>query len=107
MQKFTVLAVLAAFSFSVGGIFMKLSAGLTQIRPTLLVFVCFGLGAGFQTLAMRGEQMGVTYIVVLGLEAVTAFLLSIFVLNEGSSTSKLLGLGLVLLGIVLLRMSRG
>ncbi len=107
MQKFTVLAVLAALSFSVGGIFMKLSAGLTQIRPTLLVFVCFGLGAGFQTLAMRGEQMGVTYIVVLGLEAVTAFLLSIFVLNEGSSTPKLLGLGLVLLGIVLLRMSRG
>jgi multidrug transporter EmrE-like cation transporter len=107
MQKFTVLAILAALSFSIGGIFMKLSSGLTHIRPTLVVFVCFGLGASFQTLAMRDEQMGITYIVVLGLEAVTAFLLSIFVLNEGSSVPKMLGVGLVLLGIVLLRISRG
>jgi multidrug transporter EmrE-like cation transporter len=107
MQRFTALAFLAASSFSIGGYFMKLSAGLTQILPTLMVFVCFGLGAAFQTLAMRGEQMGITYIVVLGLEAITAFLLSIFVLNEGSSTAKLVGVGLVLLGIVLLRLGRG
>jgi multidrug transporter EmrE-like cation transporter len=55
------------------------------------VFACFGLGAAFQTLAMRDEQMGITYVVVLGLEAITAFLLSVYVLNEGSSTPKLVG----------------
>lgn len=107
MQKFTVLAILAAFSFSIGGYFMKLSAGLTHLRPTLVVFVCFGIGAAFQTLAMRGEQMGMTYIVVLGLEAVTALLLSVFILHEGSSTPRLVGIALVLLGIVLLRMGKG
>ena len=107
MQNFTLLAVLAAFSFSIGGYFMKLSDGLTRLRPALLVFACFGLGAAFQTLAMRGEQMGITYVVVLGLEAITAFALSVFILNEGSSTPKLVGVGLVLLGIVLLRMGKG
>jgi multidrug transporter EmrE-like cation transporter len=103
MVKFTILAVLAAFSFSIGGYFMKLSAGLTHLRPTLLVFGCFSLGACFQTVAMRGEEMALTYVIILGLEAITAFLLSVFLLNEGSSVHKLVGIGLVLLGIVFLR----
>ena len=107
MQKFAVLAVLAALSFSIGGYFMKLSAGLTQLRPTLLVFGCFAAGACCQTLAMRGEQMAITYFIVLGLEAITALVLSIFLLNEGVSVPKLAGVGLVLLGIALLQMGKG
>ena len=103
MFKFTTMAILAALTFSVGGYFMKLSDGLTQLRPTLLVFACFGIGACFQTIAMQGEQMSITYVVVLGLEAVIALLLSILLLNEGISLPKMLGIGLVLLGIVLLR----
>ena len=102
---FTILTCLAALSFSIGGYFMKQSAGLTQLRPTLLVFGLFALGAGLQTLAMRGQPMAVTYIVVLGLEAVTAFSLGVFVLNESSSITKLAGVGLVLAGIVTLRVS--
>jgi multidrug transporter EmrE-like cation transporter len=100
---FTALTCLAALSFSIGGYFMKLSAGLTQFRPTMLVFTFFAIGAGLQTLAMRGQQMAVTYIVVLGLEAVAAFSLGVFFLKESSSLSKLAGVGLVLAGIVVLR----
>jgi multidrug transporter EmrE-like cation transporter len=107
MLKFALLAVLAALSFSVGGYFMKLSAGLTQLRPTLMVFGCFALGVCCQTVAMRGEEMAVTYIVILGLEAITAFLLSIVLLHEGSSIHKLVGIGLVLLGIAFLRLGKG
>lgn len=106
MLKFAILAVLAAFAFSIGGYFMKLSAGLTQLRPTLLVFGFFAIGVCFQTVAMRGEEMAVTYIVILGLEAITAFLLSVFLLNEGSSTHKIIGIALVLLGIAFLRMGK-
>ncbi len=100
---FTTLTCLAALSFSMGGYFMKLSAGLTRLRPTVLVFLFFALGAGLQTVAMRDHQMVVTYIVVLGLEAVTAFSLGVFVLNESSSLARLAGVGLVLAGIVVLR----
>lgn len=100
---FTTLTCLAALSFSIGGYFMKLSAGLTQFRPTVLVFTFFAIGAGLQTVAMRDQQMAVTYIVVLGLEAVTAFSLGVFFLNESSSLAKLAGVGLVLAGIVVLR----
>lgn len=44
MYKFTALAALSALSYSIGGYFMKLSAGLTQFRPTLLVFTFFVVG---------------------------------------------------------------
>jgi multidrug transporter EmrE-like cation transporter len=100
---FTTLTCLAALSFSVGGYFMKLSAGLTQFRPTVLVFVFFVVGASLQTVAMRGQQMAITYIVVLGFEAITAFSLGVFFLKEDSSLTKLAGVGLVLAGIVVLR----
>jgi multidrug transporter EmrE-like cation transporter len=106
MQMFTTLTSLAALSFSIGGYFMKASAGLTEFRPTLLVFVFFIAGAGLQTIAMRGQQMVVTYTVVLGLEAISAYSLGVFFLKEGSSVARLAGVALVLAGIVVLRIGK-
>jgi len=100
---FTTLMCLAALSFSIGGYFMKGSAGLTQFRPTMLMFTFFIAGASLQTVAMRGHQMAVTYIVVLGLEAISAYSLGVFLLKEGSSVMRLAGVALVLAGIVVLR----
>ena len=102
----TVLMVLTALSFSAGGYFMKLSSGLTRVGPTLLVFALFAIGAACQTLAMRNEPMSVTYVAVLGLEAVTAYLLGVVFLDEGSSPIKLVGVALVVGGIMLLRLSK-
>jgi hypothetical protein len=53
---FLTLTFFAALSFSIGGYFMKLSAGFTQLRPTVLVSVLFALGAGLQTLAIAGSK---------------------------------------------------
>jgi|ERR1700750_2467966 multidrug transporter EmrE-like cation transporter len=102
-QMFAILTCLAALSFSIGGYFMKSAAGLTQFRPTMLMFAFFIAGASLQTIAMRGQQMVVTYIVVLGLEAITAYSLGVFLLKEGSSLARLAGVALVLAGIVVLR----
>ncbi len=100
---FTTLTGLAALSFSIGGYFMKLSAGLTHLRPTVLMFAFFSVGTVLQTVAMRGEQMAVTYIAVLGFEAITALALSMILLKESGSMSKFAGAALVVAGIVLLR----
>jgi multidrug transporter EmrE-like cation transporter len=100
---FITLTGLAALSFSIGGYFMKLSAGLTQLRPTVLMFAFFSVGTVLQTVAMRGEQMAVTYIAVLGFEAITALALSMILLKESGSISKFAGVALVVAGIVLLR----
>ena len=103
---FTTLTCLAALCFSIGGYFMKASAGLTQFRPTMLVFTFFIVGASLQTIAMRGQPMVITYIVVLGLEAISAYSLGIVFLKEGSSVGRVAGLALVLAGIVLLRVGK-
>jgi multidrug transporter EmrE-like cation transporter len=106
MAMFTTLTCAAALLFSIGGYYMKLSAGLTNFRPTVLMFAFFAVGACLQTVAMRDEQMAITYVVGLGFEAITAFSLAVFLLKEGSSMAKLTGIGFVLVGIIILRISK-
>jgi multidrug transporter EmrE-like cation transporter len=76
------------------------SAKFSSDRPHVAFF---SVGAVLQTVAMTGEEMSITYIVVLGFEAITALCLSIFFLKESSSFTKLAGVALVLAGIVVLR----
>lgn len=100
---FATLAVLAAACFSIAGYFTKLSQGLTARGPTAMMFALFLLGSALQAVAMRNEPMAVTYAVVLGLEAVTAFLLSIWLLQETASAIRFGGIALIVAGIILLR----
>jgi multidrug transporter EmrE-like cation transporter len=99
----TVLAALAALSFSVGGYFTKLSRGLTVLGPSAMMFALFALGSALQALAMRNESMAFTYAFVLGLEAVTAFVLSVWLLGESASLTRISGIGFVVVGIALLK----
>lgn len=99
---YSLLVLIAAVAFTVGGIYMKLSAGLTEFVPSLLVYLCFAVGASLQALAMRQSELGVTYLVVLGLESVLAFLFSTFLFHEASSTVKYLGVSLLVAGMILL-----
>lgn len=101
----TVLVVAAALLYTVGGYCMKLSKGFAVAGPSVGVFACFCAGAALQTLAMRRESMTVTYVVVLGLEAVIAYLLGTFWLQEPTSAAKIAGVVLVVAGIALLRAS--
>lgn len=101
------LLIGAALVFSAGGYFMKLSQGLTVLGPSAAVFACFVLGAALQALAMRGASMSSTYIIVLGLEAVTAYALGVLALGEPQSWLKLVGAMVVVLGVLLLRLADG
>lgn len=100
---FAALAVLAALCFTIGGYFTKLSHGLTAPGPTAAMFLLFLLGSALQSVAMRNESMAVTYAVVLGLEAVAAFFLSIWLLHETASAIRFGGIVLVVAGIILLK----
>jgi small multidrug resistance pump len=87
----------------VGGIFMKLSDGLTKFWPTMIVFALFVTGAALQTLAMKREDLAVTYLVVVGLEAMLAFLFGVLVFSESCSPVRIAGVLLIALGIISLR----
>ena len=100
---YLIIVLLAAISFSFGGIFMKLSQGLSQLVPSLLVYLLFIVGATLQTFAMRNSDLGVTYIVVLGLEAVLTLLFGVLLFKENYTFYRLLGVSLIVAGVTFLR----
>lgn len=102
---YTYTVILAALLFSSGGYFMKLSEGMTRLVPTLAFIALFLLGAVMQTVALERTQLSITYVIVLGIEAVTAFLLGIFLLGEHTSPLKIGGTVLILFGIIALRLA--
>jgi multidrug transporter EmrE-like cation transporter len=99
MDPAIVELILASVIYAFGGLCMKLSAGLTRIVPALLIFVLFAGGATLQTLGMRRADLGVAYIMVLGMEAVVAAALSIFFLNESWSAGRFGAVATVLVGV--------
>jgi len=98
----TLLSIFAALLFAVGGLFMKYSDGMTKIVPAVAVLLLFCCGAVCQAMAMKDAEMGPIYILVLGLEAITAFALSMAVLGERASLGRICAVVLILGGIALL-----
>jgi small multidrug resistance pump/quaternary ammonium compound-resistance protein SugE len=101
---YVVWVVTAAVLFTAGGVAMKASAGMTRLTPTLVFLLLFAAGATFQALALRNAELGVAYLVVVGLEAVLAAALGVLIYSERVSPSKCLGVVTVVLGIVLLHL---
>src|SRR5262245_36999633 len=102
---FSAMVILAAVLFTVGGIFMKLSDGLTKLWPTLVVFALFVGGACLQTLAMKREDLAITYLIVVGLESILAFLFGVLLFSESYSHGRIAGVLLIALGITSLRIA--
>ena len=100
---FAAMIMLAALLFTVGGIFMKLSEGLTRFWPTVLVFALFISGAALQTLAMKRKELAVTYILVVGLELILAFLFGVLLFSESCTPWRIAGVFLIAGGIISLR----
>ena len=103
---YLVLVLIAAISFTIGGIYMKLAAGLSQLVPSLLVYLFFAIGASLQTLAMQKSDLGATYIFVLGIESILTLLFGVLIFKEKYSVLKLFGASLIVAGIIFLRTSQ-
>lgn len=99
------LPVLAALAFTCGGVFMKHADGLRHAWPIVGFVTLFGVGAALQSQAMRGAELGATYILVLGLEALLAFGLGVSLFGEPVTVPKLSAVVLIVAGIALLRSS--
>jgi multidrug transporter EmrE-like cation transporter len=93
----------AAIIFAIGGIFMKLSLGLSQPIYSVIVFGCFGLGVILQTLVINKTDLGSSYISILGLEAVVTLFFSIWLFKEQFNIVKLIGIAAIVMGVALLR----
>ena len=96
---------LAAALYVLGGIFMKYSRGLTRLLPTIALVATFATGALIQAWAMRREQLGPSYVVVLGLEAILAVIAGHLIFGEAMTLKIFAGVILVVIGIMVLRLT--
>jgi multidrug transporter EmrE-like cation transporter len=98
------LCLLAALAFTAGGIVMKVADGVRLSFATASFLALFAAGAALQATALRGADLGPTYVVVLGLEAALALVFGTLFYAEPVTVPKLAAVLLIVAGIALLRM---
>jgi small multidrug resistance pump len=103
-MKTMALYSLAAALYVAGGALMKSSRGLTRLLPTIALVIVFSAGALIQARAMRHQQLGSSYVVVLGLEALLAVVMGYLFFAEQVTVKTLSGVVLVMFGILILRL---
>ena len=93
-----ILEIVWAFS-------MKQSEGFTKLTPTLITFVTMAASFGLLSISMRTLPLGTAYTVWTGIGAVGAFAVGIFFLGEQISLVRILAAGLIVGGLVLMKIS--
>lgn len=85
--------------------YMKQSEGFTRLVPTVLTFVAMIASFGLLATAMRSLPLGTAYTVWTGIGAAGAFLAGVLVLGESANPLRLAAAGLIITGIVLMKLS--
>lgn len=100
------LSLILAIIFEAGwAISMKASDGLSKPGPAAVMLVCFLLSAVFLALATRKYEVGVAYAIWVGSGAAIIATVGILYFKEPAGPLKLASLGLVLAGVVGLKLS--
>lgn len=99
------LLVLAGL-FEVGwAIGLKYTDGFTRLWPTLGTVAAMIVSLGLLGIAMKSLPVGTAYAVWVGVGAVGTAILGIVLLGEPANAGRLLSLGLIVAGIVGLKLS--
>lgn len=86
---------------------MKQSDGFTRPWPTAITLIAMIGSFGLLSIAMKSLPLGTAYTIWTGIGAVGAFLVGILVLGEAATPMRLLAAGLILSGLVLMKVSSG
>lgn len=90
---------------TVWAFYMKQSDGFTRLWPSLITLAAMFGSFGLLAHAMKVLPLGTAYTVWTGIGAVGAVLLGIMFLGESVSPLRMLAVGLIVMGLVLLRVS--
>lgn len=84
---------------------LKESQGFTRLWPSIITIVGMLVSFWFLAMAMRHLPLGTAYAIWTGIGAVGAFLVGIFVLNEPATVMRMLAAGLIVSGLILMKLS--
>jgi len=97
-----VLAGLFEVAWAIG---LKYTDGFTRLWPTIGTVAAMVISLGLLGLAMKSLPVGTSYAVWVGVGAVGTAILGIVLLGEPANTGRLVSLGLIVAGIVGLKLS--
>lgn len=101
------LFLMGAIVFEVTGTTMlNLSNGFTNVFPTVIMFICFGMSFTFLIGALKTIPLSIAYSVWAGLGTAGAGLIGVFVFNEHLSAVNILGLCVIILGVIVMNISK-
>lgn len=83
---------------------MKLSHGFTVLWPSVITIIILIVSFFMLAKAVYKLGIGLSYAVFTGIGVVGTTVISIFVLNEGASPLKLVSLGVLIIGILGLKL---
>ena len=87
--------------FEIGwAIGLKYTNGFTRLVPTLLTAVSMVISLGLLGLALKTLPVGTAYAIWTGVGAVGTAILGIYLLNEPATVGRLVCIGLIVSGIV-------
>jgi quaternary ammonium compound-resistance protein SugE len=84
---------------------MKQSQGFTRPIPTLIMLITMAASFFLLSLAMRSLPLGTAYVIWTGIGAVGAFVLGIVLFGEVISLTRLLAAGLIVGGLILMKIT--
>jgi len=97
-----VLAGLFEIGWAVG---LKYTEGFTKFWPTVGTVTAMVVSVGLLGVAMRELPVGTAYAIWVGIGAVGTVILGIVLLGDAASPGRLLSLGLIIAGIIGLKLA--
>lgn len=100
------LMLLVAGVFEVVWAFaMKQSDGFTRLWPSIVTLAAMVVSFGLLAAAMRVLPLGTAYGVWTGIGAVGAFVVGVVALGEPANPARLVAAGLIVSGLLLMKLS--
>lgn len=97
-----IIAGLFEVGWAVG---LKYTEGFTRLWPTVGTVLSMIVSLALLGIAMKSVPVGTAYAIWVGIGAVGTAILGIFLLGESANTMRLLSLGLIVAGIVGLKLT--
>jgi quaternary ammonium compound-resistance protein SugE len=84
---------------------MKQSDGFTRLWPSVATLIGMVASVGLLSLSMRSLPLGTAYAIWTGIGALGAFVVGIAVLGEQASVPRVVAAGLIVAGVVLMKVT--
>lgn len=99
------LLIIAGLLEVVWAIGLKYTEGFTRLWPSMWTLAAMLLSITLLGLAMRDLPVGTAYAVWTGIGAVGTVIVGIYLLGDPATAGRLISIGLILLGIIGLKLS--